>query len=69
MKKIGVITDTHGKDTTKAAEVFLEEDVDFILALGDYGHHRSNDYALDIDSAIRGLASTGNDVLVIPGNH
>lgn len=74
-KKIGVISDIHGKDVSKAVEIFREEDVDFILANGDYVNavwkYGRDDakYLSEIESAISGLASCGKDVFVIPGNH
>jgi len=74
-KKIGVISDIHGKDVAKAVEVFREEDVDFILSNGDYvnsmwKYGRDDEkYLKEIESAISGLASYGKDVFVIPGNH
>ncbi|MBI5355611.1 MAG: metallophosphoesterase [Candidatus Aenigmarchaeota archaeon] len=74
-KKIGVISDMHGKDVSKAVEVFREEGVDFILSNGDYvnslwKYGRDDEkYLKEIESAISGLASCGKDVFVIPGNH
>lgn len=74
-KKIGVISDIHGKDVSKAVEIFREENVDFILSNGDYVHagwkygRDDEEYLKEIESAISGLASYGKDIFVIPGNH